>query len=162
MHWQMSQEWNSCWGAALLERTGGTLADTKLNQCPQCSSADMKLDNTLGCMNRGMSHRSRQGITHLYRALIRPHLHTASSFGAPSTGQMWTNWRGSGEWVLGSGALVPVGAGLGEQGERVALGAPNSTTAYQCLQVVTKKMEVSSLCMERGQETIGKIATREI
>lgn len=41
---------------------------------------------------------------------------------------------GSEEGVLGAGALIPWGGGLSQPGERVALGAPSSAIAYQCLQ----------------------------
>ncbi|GAB0187062.1 mitochondrial enolase superfamily member 1 [Grus japonensis] len=52
----------------------GVLTDEKLNRSRQCALAAQKATRVLGCIKRGVTSRSREGILPLYSTLMRPHL----------------------------------------------------------------------------------------
>ncbi|GAB0183236.1 mitochondrial enolase superfamily member 1 [Grus japonensis] len=56
------------------EKHLGVLIDEKLNVSWQCVLAAQKANRVLGCIKRGVSSRSREGILPLYSTLVRPHL----------------------------------------------------------------------------------------
>ncbi|GAB0176366.1 mitochondrial enolase superfamily member 1 [Grus japonensis] len=56
------------------EKDLGLLLDEKLNMIQQCAFAAQKANLILGCIQRSVTSRSREGILPLYSALVRPHL----------------------------------------------------------------------------------------
>ena len=57
-----------------MEKDLGVLLDKKLNRTWQCAFAAQKASRILGCIQRSMTSRLREGILPLYSALVRPHL----------------------------------------------------------------------------------------
>ncbi|GAB0202769.1 cAMP-dependent protein kinase inhibitor alpha [Grus japonensis] len=56
------------------EKDLGVLIDEKINMSRQCALAAQKANHVLGCIKRGVTNRSREGILPLYSTLVRPHL----------------------------------------------------------------------------------------
>ncbi|GAB0193293.1 mitochondrial enolase superfamily member 1 [Grus japonensis] len=77
------------------EKDLGVLIDEKLNMSWQCVLAAQKANHVLGCIKRGVTSRSREGILPLYSSLVRPPCSAASSSGVPRTRRTWSCWSKS-------------------------------------------------------------------
>lgn len=79
-------------GEQICRNALGMAADSELGMSQQYSQAARKAASIPGCIYRVTACRLTEGVIHLYLALMRAHLNTASSFGLPDVRQTLIKW----------------------------------------------------------------------
>ena len=79
--YQMNDGWVKSFG---VERDLGVLISMDLKFSKQCLLAETKANLLLGIINRGVSYKSSEVISKLYRAYVRPHLECCIQFWSPT------------------------------------------------------------------------------
>lgn len=87
--------WAENWLRAALQRKDlGVMADRKLTKSWHWALTAQKADGILGCIQRNMGSRVREGTVPLCSALVRPHLQCWAQFWGPQC-RKWKCWSKS-------------------------------------------------------------------